>query len=476
MIVRQGSSNMRVSRRLAAVQAAAVAMLVAVCIATALWVAHEHNRLAASNSRHMTEDGVGALEETLHTIVVGYGNWTEAFEAIRARDIDWISQNIGNGARVVGTTDLMIVVEPGEARPYGWMHGMDPVASTSLLPEKTVRAMLGLLDEVPVDARRAVSRYSVVDGTPWLLAVARVRPFEGIPLGVTDAGLPRLLFGFRLEDARLGELGDHHFAAGVQVVEVPAEGRSSLPLTGPAGTPVGYLTWTPPRPGDVILGDIAPALAGVLALIVLVTLFASRQVIRASRELDAAQAADRAKSNFLANVSHELRTPMNGILGMGQLIQAMQPEPKVARMLEVLMASARSQLDLIEDLLDIAWIESGEARLSVVPFDPVEATAEVCELQRPQATEKHLDLAIEAPTGAGRRVLGDKGRFQQILTNLVGNAVKFTDRGRIAVRVDTAERAGRVTIALDVADTGPGIDPKDHERIFERFVRGDATP
>jgi signal transduction histidine kinase len=165
---------------------------------------------------------------------------------------------------------------------------------------------------------------------------------------------------------------------------------------------------------------------------------------------------------------------MNGVLGMGQLIQNMELDPKLATMMDVLMASARSQMVLIEDLLDIARIDSGERRLDRSPFDPVAALNEVCDMMVLKADEKGLAFNVEAPADLNTDVLGDKGCYKQILTNLIANAIKFTDRGQVTVRMRPALRQGRMQIVLEVVDTGPGIDPKKHKLIFERFEQVDG--
>jgi signal transduction histidine kinase len=228
----------------------------------------------------------------------------------------------------------------------------------------------------------------------------------------------------------------------------------------------------------VILRKIAIPLILVFGMIALVSALVSRHVVRSAvrleRAVDAAQAADRSKSEFLANVSHELRTPMNGIIGMGQLIQNMELAPKLAKMVGALMVSARSQMVLIEDLLDIARIDSGKRQLDHSPFDPVAALNEVRDMMALKADEKGIALDVEAPTDVHAHVLGDQGCYKQVLTNLIENAIKFTDQGQVTVRMRPTVHLDEMRIALEVVDTGPGIDPKDHERIFERFEQVDG--
>ena len=229
----------------------------------------------------------------------------------------------------------------------------------------------------------------------------------------------------------------------------------------------------------MILEKIAIPLILVFGMIALVSALVSRHVVRSAvrleRAVDAAQAADRSKSEFLANVSHELRTPMNGIIGMGQLIQNMELAPKLAKMVGVLMASARSQMVLIEDLLKIARIDSGKRQLDHSPFDPVAALNEVRDMMALKADAKGLAFNVEAPADVHAHVLGDRGCYKKILTNLIENAIKFTDQGQVTVRMRPTVHLDEMRIALEVEDTGPGIDPKHHKLIFERFRQVDGT-
>ena len=185
-----------------------------------------------------------------------------------------------------------------------------------------------------------------------------------------------------------------------------------------------------------------------------------------------ARAADRTKSEFLSNVSHELRTPLNGVIGVAQLLQMRELEPEARHMLDILLASAHSQLQLVNGLLDIARIRSGMMTLEQEPFEPAEVLEDTVRLIAPEIEEKRLALRLTITADARRLVVGDALAFRQIATNLIGNALKFTERGGIAVELRTGA-AGALVLA--VTDTGVGIDPAEHDRIFERFVQVDAA-
>ncbi len=184
--------------------------------------------------------------------------------------------------------------------------------------------------------------------------------------------------------------------------------------------------------------------------------------------LAAAQSSDAAKSRFLAMVSHEMRTPLNGIMGMAQVLRADIVEPARARSLELLENSARLLARIIGDLLDLARMETGAVEVQRGTINLRQTVEQVVALLQPLALQRGLALQAHWPDGTPGFVLGDSTRVGQVLHNLVGNALKFTERGGIEVRVV----AGVSGIwRIDVVDTGPGISAADQQRIFDAFER-----
>jgi len=192
---------------------------------------------------------------------------------------------------------------------------------------------------------------------------------------------------------------------------------------------------------------------------------------------DAAQAASKAKSLFLANMSHELRTPLNAILGFSRLMQQGQEvPPELRENLDIINRSGEHLLELINAVLEIAKIESGKLQLEVAPFDLGAMVREVVELMRLRAQEKGLTLVLDQSSQFPRHIKGDEARLRQILVNLVGNAVKFTDRGGVTIRLGVENNAHQY-LTIEVEDTGPGIASEDQPRLFEPFVQlGEELP
>ncbi|GMU61243.1 MAG: hypothetical protein AMXMBFR34_30060 [Myxococcaceae bacterium] len=196
---------------------------------------------------------------------------------------------------------------------------------------------------------------------------------------------------------------------------------------------------------------------------------------RAEAELVAAREsaleASRLKTQFLANISHEIRTPLNGILGVTQLLRTMAIPREAAEYLDVLQGSGDSLLAIVNDVLDLSKIEANRLELEPVAFDFEHLVTTSARAFSPAAKKKGLELVIEVDPALKGPARGDPTRIGQIVTNLVSNAVKFTDAGRVRV---TARRTDRDGVRLVVSDTGPGIPLDQQERIFDPFTQGRA--
>jgi PAS domain S-box-containing protein len=191
----------------------------------------------------------------------------------------------------------------------------------------------------------------------------------------------------------------------------------------------------------------------------------------------AAEAANRAKSQFLANISHELRTPMTGVLGMLELTLEEELAPKQRQYLETVQRSAEALLRLLNDILDFSRIEAGAITLAEEPFNLEWCVRSAMELLAIEAQRKGLELALEIAPGTPGVVEGDEGRVRQVLVNLIGNAIKFTDQGKVTIHIAKGEKAAdrghEITFA--VTDTGIGIPEDKKELLFQTFSQVDAS-
>ena len=190
----------------------------------------------------------------------------------------------------------------------------------------------------------------------------------------------------------------------------------------------------------------------------------------------AAEAAGRAKSLFLANVSHEIRTPMNAILGMAELLLGTDLTPAQREQVETLRGSGATLMALLNDILDLSKVESGRLELELRPLDPREPLRRTIALLERKATEKGLVLAVRVGGAVPLRIFGDAVRLEQVLINLISNAIKFTPAGRVDVTLDARRLQGEEhELQFEVRDTGIGIPRERFDRLFQPFSQVDAS-
>ena len=226
---------------------------------------------------------------------------------------------------------------------------------------------------------------------------------------------------------------------------------------------------------------IALGLSFALLLICLGAAVFAQQMETAGKRLaearHAAEAADRAKSEFLANMSHEIRTPMNGVMGMAELLSATDLDARQRMFADVIVKSGNALITVINDILDFSKLDSGHMTLDPAPFNLAELVEDAATLFASRCAEKDLELIVRVDPALPHQLVGDSGRLRQVMSNLIGNAVKFTENGHIVIDVEGAESADKATCRLTFAitDTGIGIAPEKQRLLFRKFSQVDGS-
>jgi signal transduction histidine kinase len=248
--------------------------------------------------------------------------------------------------------------------------------------------------------------------------------------------------------------GEAHLALALSITRIDADGERHQPVGGVLGATILGL-------GLLVAGWVARSIRRITAL-----------SEAHERERRRAEQASEVKSRFLANMSHEMRTPLNGVLGLAEVLSRRRIDAESAALMRAIARSGRTLLALVNDILDLSRVQAEQILLEHTPFNPEAAAAAVCEMLQAQARTKSIDLALRVDESLPREVVGDRLRFEQVLTNLVGNAVRFTSRGH--VRVELRHRDG--VLHVEVHDTGPASPPTSASRSSMRSPRRTRRP
>jgi signal transduction histidine kinase/ActR/RegA family two-component response regulator len=432
--------------------------------------------------------------ELMRENVVSAAAWNDACVAMAKKDWAWAQVNLGDYYADYMKHEVTLAYGADGGLAYASRNS----ERVSLESEKAFAdAARPLVDQVrahgaaikaahrksPVVGLDAVAtREAMIDahGVLYLVAASTVVPDDvahanGLPFD------PVVVSGRRVVTL-LGELKRELLISGARLAPTDPRVRPSVTLKGLNGKPLAAIDWTPARPGLTTLARAAPWLLLVAVVLIATLIVGSARVISLMGRLDRneaardqalaqAQAAAEAKGQFLANMSHELRTPLNGVIAIAEVLRDRQGTAQNREMAALIVSSARVLEHLVSDVLDTAKIEAGRMTLEAASFDLRQLVRNVAELHAAAAAAKNLRLQWRVNPSAASCYLGDPTRLTQVLSNLLGNAVKFTARGGVRVTV----RPVRGGLRFIVSDTGPGFDQQQASRLFRPFEQADAS-
>ncbi len=448
------------------------------------------NRIARESSEARTRGAVAVTAAHLETSVRDYAWWNDTNDNVMTElDLEWADDNIGIWSYKSLGFEAALAVDVDGRPVYGAMGGVRLPADdvrTALTPalEPLIEAALQGAGK-PGEPPAAPSAFLVIDAIPHLAAASVIKPEKAVP-GAPDPGIKGVLvFTRKFDERTLAELGRRFLLEQLRFVPAGDEiaDGPSIALKAADGEVLGALAWRGETPGTAVLRQLAVPLTvvflvaiGLAGAIVVRGMRAARTLEQSRFELASQAEANRAKSQFLANMSHEIRTPMHGVLGGINLLLYTELTPLQKRLASTIEDSGKVLLRLIDDILDLSKIEAGKLELDTIDFDLWKSVEEAVGEFSERARRKGLKLACRFSPDLPRQLHGDPVRLRQVLSNLISNAVKFTDRGEIVVSVAEEEKASDpALLRFLVRDSGIGIPPGAQQKIFGSFTQVDST-
>ena len=451
-----------------------------------LWAAAAVDRIQVSKETALVERRLerlsSALVDDLHSATI----WNDAVVAVEARDLEWLQVNFGDYYADYMNHEVTLVHD-GDGALLLASRESEPVDASQVAGLRAATA--GMLDAVMTESRTAARRGAVAfdaaasrsgavsaDGKAWLVAISTVVPEDDGTARPEGDGVVVSLKPISTVVESLG--ADLKLQGAAFATSDP--GTAAVAVAGPDGRPLGWLTWSPDRPGTAVVREAAPYLIALLlvlaaaaaGLVIWLRRTGARLALSEAALIEArdrAEAASEAKSRFLANMSHELRTPLNGVVAMSEILALGELSPLQRERLDVLRASGQDLLGMIERLLQVTRLEKGQVLVERAVYEPEEVARAAVERHGAAARAKGLTLEPDLAAAGAR--LGDGRHVAQVLDYLLDNAVTYTKTGTVGLSLHADDERLR----FEVRDTGPGIPTELLPSVFDVFMRGDDS-
>jgi signal transduction histidine kinase len=475
----------------------AAAALVAVSIigaaALMLLAAREVDRTDTTDDIALVSRIVSRTQVRTERELASAAIWDDAYKATGwTLNPRWVDINLAGYYSGQFKHDLTFIMRAGQV-VYASREGVRvPARALGEFPGRVTRTAADVAAEsrsneadghLGLAAEASRVGFLKVDGVAYVVAFAAVTPESRAVADSYTGPTAVLVSARRVTPPLVKELSDDLGLQGMAFSDALEGRKPHVVLRDLNGRMVGELAWDPENPGLSLLKRVAPwvivafLLLGSLAAVLLLRVKEALNELRAGRlaliaAKEEAETANAAKTRFLANMSHEVRTPLNGVLGMAQVMAADILTDRQARRLRILEESGRSLLTLLNDILDIARLEGGAVKLRHEIFDLAGLVEASCAAFSGAAAAKDLELVVDIAPDLRGRWTGDPTRLRQVLGNLAANAVKFTNEGRVTVRV---RHVGKDGLRFDVEDTGVGIAAEHLPHLFKTFSQVDNT-
>ena len=483
---RVGASTMRLGGPRQTWPWALLLLLAFSIVGAALWIAGSHeNRTDLRVERRIVVAQRDELLADLSRVSIDYSWWDEAFERVKARDVDWLDRNYGEFLYKVHGLDMAVIRSPSGDLVYASLEGLrvkeDPSRRFGVVLDRLLASLQGnnLIGPTPV---AAVIRGG---GGVYAVAASAILLEQDTPNRATAGEAGRLIFARQIDERLLGRLERDYGIDDAALVDHPLPGKESVELDDPDAVPVAYIAWQASLPGASLQRWLMIALPVVFVLLALLSwvgfvnvrsaLAASLEREDALRRLAEEQRLQRFRADFVSMVSHELRSPLTSVIGHSALISQAQLPEQARRQGSIIHRAGEAMLQLVNDLLDMAKLDGGHLELEAIPFDLRRLAEECGQLLGPQAAAKGVELRLPAPEALPEEVIGDPGRLRQVLINLLGNGLKFTEQGSVALEMELEPEGEKALLRAAVTDTGRGIPAERLDAIFQPFSQADVS-